>query len=272
MSKKTNIVSNNGKTALITGASSGIGEGFTKVFAENGYNLVIVARSKDKLELIKSSLEAKHKIKVEVIVQDLSLDDAAKKIYSEVEKRGITINVLVNDAGFGTHGFFYETDFDKEIDMIHVHCVALTGLTKLFLKDMVKRNEGKILNVASTAAFQPGPLMAVYFATKAYILSLSEALANEVNNKNIVITALCPGPVDTPFQEKAHTRNIPLVTNWKLSTADEVARFGYASLMKGKTTAICGTRNFLIAELVRFLPRKTAASISRSLQGSGYEK
>ncbi len=260
------------RTALITGASSGIGEAFTRVFSKNGYDLVIVARSKDRLFEIKKSLEEEFGNKVSVIVQDLSVDGAAEKIYSEVKKSGIVVDVLVNDAGFGTHGFFYETDFKKEMDMIHVHCIAVAGLMKLFLKDMVARNEGKILNVASTAAFQPGPLMSVYFATKAFILHLSEGIANEVSNKNITITALCPGPVDTPFQEKAHTRNIPLVSKWKLPSADEVAQFGFDSLMNGKTTAIHGARNFWIAELVRFLPRKTATAISRSLQGTGYEK
>lgn len=180
------------KTALITGATSGLGYEFVKLFAKDGYNLVIIARNKQKMEQIKQSFQS---IDVTVIAKDLSAPNAVKEVFKEVEKQGISIDVLVNNAGFGLLGNFDELDIQKQLDMIQLNVAALTELTYYVLPKMKQKNEGKILNIASTAAFQPGPLMAVYYATKAYVLSFSEALVEELSESAVTVTTLCPGPL-----------------------------------------------------------------------------
>jgi short-subunit dehydrogenase len=254
-------------TALITGASSGIGYELAKRFAKDRYDLVLVARDNKRLLEIKRELSASG-ITVTVISKDLAVRDAPKEIYDELEKKKIDIDVLVNNAGFGGLGFFSETDIGKETDMITVNITALTQMTKLFLKGMVKKKHGKILNVASVAAFLPGPLMAVYYATKSYVLSFSEALANEVKDKGITVTVLCPGPTRTKFFSRASFKNTTVLTSMMMD-AEKVAGIGYDGLMKGKLVVIPGFLNNLQIFFIRFIPRGLLAKIARKMVESG---
>jgi short-subunit dehydrogenase len=219
-------------TALITGASNGIGLELAKIHASKGDDLVLVARNKQKLDELKSELEAAHKVKVCTIGKDLSLPTAAKDVYDETTRQNFSIDYLINNAGFGDFGMFAETDWNKELQMINLNITALTHFTKLYLQDMVKRRSGKIMNVASTAAFQPGPTMAVYFATKAYVLSFSEAVNNEVSDKGITVTALCPGPTESGFQAAAALEESKMVKGKKLPSSKTVAEYGYQYLVQ----------------------------------------
>lgn len=253
-------------TALITGASNGIGLELAKVHASKGGNLVLVARNKAKLDELKAELERQYKITVYTIGKDLSLPLAAQEVYDEIKSQQIQIDYLVNNAGFGDFGMFVETEWNKELQMINLNITTLTHFTKLYVRDMVKRGSGKILNVASTAAFQSGPTMAVYYATKAYVLSFSEALDNEVSNKGVSVTTLCPGPTESGFQAAAAMEESNLVKGKKLPSSREVAEYGYASMMKGKTVAIHGMMNYLMANSVRFLPRALVVKVTRMIQ------
>ena len=254
------------KTALITGATSGIGYELAYIHAKQGGNVVLVARSKDKLEQIKKDLENKYKIDVYIIEKDLSIKDSAKDVFDELIKNNITIDYLINNAGFGDYGFFNDSDWGKLERMINLNITALTQLTKLFLKDMIKRRDGKIMNVASTAAFQSGPTMAVYYATKAYVLSFSEAINNEVKNSRVTVTTLCPGATQSGFQEAASLQESRLVKGRKLPTSKEVAEYGYNAMLKGKSVAIHGIVNYLLANSVRFFPRSAVVKITRFIQ------
>jgi short-subunit dehydrogenase len=254
------------KTALITGATSGIGYELAYIHANQGGNVVLVARSKDKLEQIKKDLENKYKIDVYIIEKDLSIKDSAKDVFDELIKNNITIDYLINNAGFGDYGFFNDSDWGKLERMINLNITALTQLTKLFLKDMIKRRDGKIMNVASTAAFQSGPTMAVYYATKAYVLSFSEAINNEVKNSGVTVTTLCPGATQSGFQEAASLQESRLVKGRKLPTSKEVAEYGYNAMLKGKSVAIHGIVNYLMANSVRFFPRSAVVKITRFIQ------
>lgn len=255
-------------TALITGASNGIGLELAKVHASKGGDLVLVARNKSKLDELKAELESKYKVKVYTIGKDLSLSNSAQEVYEETTKQNIQIDYLINNAGFGDFGMFVDSDWSKELQMINLNITTLTQFTKLYLKDMVKRRNGKIMNVASTAAFQPGPIMAVYFATKAYVLSFSEAVDNEVRDKGVTITALCPGATESGFQAAAAMEESNMVKGKKLPTSKEVAEYGYAQMMKGKTVAIHGLMNWILANSVRFTPRSIVVMIARKLQGN----
>jgi uncharacterized protein len=254
------------KTALITGATSGIGYELAYIHAKQGGNLVLVARSREKLEQIKLDLENKQLINVHIIEKDLSLKDSAKDVYDEVIKNNITVDYLINNAGFGVFGFFNENDFVRVEQMINLNITALTQFTRLFLPDMIKRGNGKIMNVASTAAFQPGPTMAVYYASKAYVLSLSEAISNEVKNTGVTITTLCPGPTSSGFQEAASMQESRLVKGRTLATSKQVAEYGYNAMLKGKSVAIYGFLNYLLANSVRFFPRSAVLKIARFIQ------
>lgn len=254
------------KTALITGASNGIGLELAKVHAQKGDNLVLVARSLDKLEILKKELEAKHSISVYNIGIDLSMADAAQKVFDETQSKGIQIDYLINNAGFGDFGMFAETDWNKEYQMIALNITTLTQFTKLYIKEMIKRGSGKIMNVASTAAFQSGPTMAVYYATKAYVLSFSEAVDNEVRDKGVTVTTLCPGATESGFQSAADMHESRLVKGRKLPTSKEVAEYGYKAMMKGQTVAIHGVMNWLMANSVRFTPRALVVKITRFIQ------
>jgi short-subunit dehydrogenase len=253
-------------TALITGASNGIGLELAKVHASKGGDLVLVARNKSKLDELKAELEKQFKISVFTIGKDLSLNNSAREVYDETTKQKIQIDYLINNAGFGDFGMFVETDWNKELQMINLNITTLTQFTKLYLQDMVKRRSGKIMNVASTAAFQSGPTMAVYYATKAYVLSFSEAVDNEVHDKGITVTTLCPGATESGFQAAAAMEESNLVKGKKLPTSQEVAEYGYASMMKGKTVAIHGMMNYLLANSVRFTPRALVVKLTRKIQ------
>ncbi len=258
------------KTALITGASSGIGYELAKIHASKGDNLVLVARNISKLNQLKNELEKQYKVMVYVIEKDLSATNASKELFDETQRKNIQIDYLVNNAGFGDFGMFYETDWKKEEQMINLNITCLTHLTKLYLQEMVKRKSGKIMNVASTAAFQSGPTMAVYYATKAYVLSFSEAIDNEVRDKGITVTALCPGATESGFQAAAAMEESALVKGKKLPTSKEVAEYGYKAMMSGKTVAIHGTMNYIMANAIRFVPRKWVVKITRKLQDKAH--
>jgi short-subunit dehydrogenase len=255
-------------TALITGASNGIGLELAKIHASKGGDLVLVARNKSKLDELKTALENQYNISVYTIGKDLSEIHAAQEVYNETTKENIQVDVLVNNAGFGDFGMFAETDWNKELQMINLNMTSLTHFTKLYLQDMVQRKSGKIMNVASIAAFQSGPTMSVYCATKAYVLSFTEAISNEVADKGITVTALCPGATLTGFPDAAGMEDSKLFKDKKLPTAEEVAQYGYTSMIKGKTVAIHGMMNYILSNSVRFIPRSLVLKVSRKILGN----
>ncbi len=250
------------KTALVTGASSGIGKELAKIHAQKGGNLVLVARSKDKLDNLKNELESKYAIKATVIAEDLSLENSAQRIYNATEALGITIDILINNAGFGGHGLFHEQEFTVMQDMMQVNMVSLTQLTRFYLDGMVQRKNGKILNVSSTASFIPGPLQAVYYATKAYVTSFSQAIAEETAEYNVTVTALCPGAVATGFVEAGNLEGVDVWKNAK--SAESVAHCGYKAMEKGELIAINeGNLKFMLNWIIPLLPRKNVLKFSR---------
>jgi short-subunit dehydrogenase len=250
-------------SALVTGGSGGIGLELAKVLARNGFDLVLVARKRDTLEAAAGQLEGKFDIKAHVFAADLRRREAPEEIYNFLQNENIPIEVLINNAGFGLGGEFSETELERELEMIQVNIAALTHLTKLFLAPMIRRRSGRVLNVASTAAFQPGPLMAVYYATKAYVLSFSEALAEELRNSNVTVTALCPGPTHTDFADTAELSTSRLVSTFGVANASDVAKYGYDAMMNGKRLAIPGIRNKILAQANRIAPRALSAKIGR---------
>jgi len=253
------------KTAVITGASGGIGLELAHVFAENGYNLILIARSKASLETIKLLLEGRHKIAVKLIVKDLCAPTASKEVFEECSAD--VVEVLVNNAGFGLQGQFTEQDYEEEINMVRLNVLALTELTHLFANKMLKQGKkGYILNVASTAAFMPGPLLSVYYATKAYVLSFSEALHVELKEKNIVVSVLCPGATSTDFARRAGMLKTKLFKNGIVMDAKTVAKIGYKGLMRGKRVIITGFVNKLLVASVKFVPRALLLKVVRMLQ------
>ncbi|HEV2012475.1 MAG TPA: SDR family oxidoreductase [Candidatus Dormibacteraeota bacterium] len=253
------------KTALITGASSGIGYELALLFAADGFDCILVARSHDKLKALAARLEGDHRVKTLVLPKDLSKPSAVDEIYEEVSAASMEVDVLVNNAGFPVFGLFSETDLEVELEMLQVNVVALTALTKLFLRGMVARRHGRMMNLASTAAFEPGPLMAVYYASKAYVLSFSEALANEVRGSGVTVTALCPGPTRTGFQKRGVMEDSRLVQG-QIADARSVALAGYRGLMAGKTIVIPGFTNKLVPWIVRVSPRGTVTRVVRRMQ------
>jgi len=244
---------------LITGASGGIGLELARIFAEQGYSLVLVARNRERLEEIAVELKP---TPVQVLAKDLALVGAAEGIHREVPK----VDVLVNNAGYGVYGPFVKTPLDDELGMLQLNMTALVVLTKLYLPAMVAAKNGKILNVASTAAFQPGPLMALYYATKAFVLSFSEAIGNELEGTGVTVTALCPGPTATGFQARTKLEKSRLIKRMKVMDARTVAEAGYRGLMAGKPVVIPGLMNKLLAQSVRFSPRVLVTKIARMMQ------
>ncbi len=253
-------------TALITGASNGIGLALAKIHASKGDHVVLVARTVTKLSELKVELEKQFNVSVYVIGRDLSEQNAAQAVYDETVSKNLQIDYLINNAGFGDFGMFTDTDWNKELQMINLNITTLTHLTKLYLRDMVRRGNGKIMNVASTAAFQSGPTMAVYYATKAFVLSFSEAVDNEVRPKGVTITALCPGATASGFQAAAAMEESALVKGRKLPSSQQVAEYGYHAMMKGKTVAIHGWMNYILANSVRFVPRSWVVKLTRKIQ------
>ncbi|HET7436044.1 MAG TPA: SDR family oxidoreductase [Thermoanaerobaculia bacterium] len=254
------------QTALITGASGGIGRDLAHLFAQDKIDVVLVARGEAKLRELATDLQQKHGITAHVLPADLARPEAPAEIARWIEARHIDIDVLVNNAGYGVRGAFVETDAKAELEMIQVNISALTHLTKLFLPPMVRRGRGRVLNVASTASFQPGPFMAVYYATKAYVLSFSEALSEETSGTGVSITALCPGPTLTNFAEAADMTKTRLFRSGNVMTSAKVAKIGYDAMRKGKRVVIAGAMNNLLAQSVRISPRALVTKVTRALQ------
>ena len=257
----------NNKTVLITGATQGIGFELSKLFAKDGYHLVLVARNEQKLNEIRQTFKTDYDAEVRIIVKDLSKADSAQEIFEQLKLENIIINILINNAGFGHFGRFAETDWDVEQRMIQLNITTLTQLTKLFLPDMMALNQGAIMNVASTAAFMPGPLMAVYYATKAFVFSFSQALSNELKDTNITVNTLCPGATETQFARVAEMDESKLFSNPFMSVMDAktVARMGYKDLMNGKDLTVTGVINKMLVRSVRVSPRKMVMNITRWL-------
>ena len=251
------------QTALITGASTGLGYEFAHLFARDKYNLVLVARTGPKLAELAEQLRQQHGVSVKTIPLDLGLPQASQTLFDETQRGGIHVDILVNNAGYGMSGKFADIPLEESYGQIQLNVTALTLLTRLYLGPMLERHSGKIMNVASTAAFLPGPRMAVYYATKAYVLSFSEAIADELRNSGITVTCFCPGATLTEFQKRARTEDSRLFKRLAAMDAKQVAEQGYRALMEGKTLAVAGLRNWLIAESVRFAPRKVVTAISR---------
>ena len=250
-------------TALITGASNGIGLELARIHAKRGGNLVLVARSQDKLKQLADELRAQYDgIQITVIAQDLTMPQAAQSVFAQTEQLGIQVDILINNAGFGGHGRFFERELAKEQQMIQLNITALTELTHLYLQGMVARRRGKILNVSSTASFMPGPLQAVYYATKAYVTSFSQAVAEEVREFGITATALCPGAVATDFVAAGDLQGVGAWKNAK--SAQSVAEYGYRAMEKGELVAFNeGKLKFALEWVIPLLPRKTVLKMSR---------
>lgn len=252
-------------TALISGASGGIGYELAKLFAKDRHNLVLVARSQAKLAQFADELQRRFEISVKTVALDLTAASAPQLLFDRLHRDSIAVDVLVNNAGYGRLGEFAKIPVEESLGQIQLNILALTYLTKLFLGPMLERRSGKIMNVASTAGFQPGPLMAVYYASKAYVISFSEALANELAGKGVTVTCLCPGPTATDFASRAGNHRSRLFKQLRPMDAKTVALKGYRGLMAGKTLVIPGLRNWLVAESVRMSPRKLVTAVSRKL-------
>jgi len=243
------------KTTLITGASGGIGEEFTKIFAKKGYNLVLVARNETKLAQIAASFESKYDIRVTVLAFDLSLPDSASKLYAEIKNRKIQVDILINNAGFGDYGNFVDSKLQRTTDMINLNITTLTELSLLFIKEMKKRDNGKILNIASTASFQPVPKFAVYAASKSYVLNFTEALHYELKGTNVSASVLSPGPTLTGFEESANMKGSKLFKSGVMK-AEKVAEIGYEGLMKNEMSIVPGFKNKVMAILSNSMPSR----------------
>ncbi len=248
------------RTALITGASSGIGLELARLFAGDGYQLVLVARNGGALRAVSDELRSRFGAEVRVVSKDLSHPSAPVELYQELQGAGIALDVLVNNAGFGGSGPFLQTDWNNEAEMIQVNIVALAHLSKLFLPQIQARR-GKLLNVGSVAGFMPGPFTSIYYASKAFVLHFTEALAEEFNGTGMTVTCLCPGPVQTNFQRRAHAGGSSRANKRLLMDVREVARLGYEGMKRGKRVVIPGWKNRLLTNGLRVLPRNTVTKI-----------
>jgi short-subunit dehydrogenase len=256
------------RTVLITGASGGIGYELTKLFARDHHNLILVARSADKLAQVAKELEA-FGVRAKTVPLDLTDSPAPKFLFDQLQRESISVDILINNAGFGAYGEFVQMSEADILGQIDLNIRALTELTWLFLPAMVSRRFGRIMNVASTAGFQPGPLMAVYYATKAYVISFSEAIANEVKDSGVTVTCFCPGATQTGFATRAGNDKTRIFKRAGVMPADKVALDGYRAVMEGRTLAISGIQNWLTAQSTRLAPRKLVTAISRWVSESG---
>lgn len=252
--------------AVITGASTGIGREFAYLCARDGYDVVLVARSQPKLEALASEITQSTGRAVQVLPRDLSLASAPREIFEELTRAHVPVEILINNAGFGLVGLFWELDEKQQMEMVQLNVGALTHLTRLFLPGFIERRHGRIMNVASTAAFQPGPLMSIYYATKAYVFSFSEAVHNEARDYGVTVTALCPGPTKTEFDKRAGVTNTNLFKSRNVMDAATVAKIGFDGMRAGKPLVIAGRLNAAMAFLTRFAPRQFAASMARRFQ------
>jgi short-subunit dehydrogenase len=254
-----------GETVLITGATEGIGHGLAHRFAEDGYNVILVARTQENLEAVSQELTTRYGVKAYGIAADLMEPNAAAKLYEEIKMEGIQIDVLVNNAGQGIYGFFTETDLEDELRIIQLNINSLVVLTKLFLKDMVARNSGKILQLASVASKSPSPLMAVYAGTKAFIYIFTQGLINELKGTNVTMTALLPGPTETDFFNKAGAEQTVTWQEGDLADPEDVARDGYEALQDGESKIISGAKNKIMTGLGNLMPDQAIAEQYRKM-------
>lgn len=250
------------RTALITGASSGFGAEFAKLFARDGFDLVLVARTEPPMQELAEQLRAAHAITATVIAKDLSTDGASDELVADLAARGIRVDALVNNAGFAQYGPFADADPDGLHQMVAVNVVALTALTRSLLPGMLERGWGRIVNLGSIGSFTAAPMTGAYAATKAYVLSLSLALTEELAGTGVTVTALCPGPTETGFQARAEMANSKLIAGRNLDSAETVARAGYAAMKKGRPYLVTGTSSKLFAFGSRFLPRTMSAKLA----------
>lgn len=252
------------KTALVTGAASGLGFEIALLLAKDTHDLILVDINAVNLEKAKDKINNEYNVEVNLLIKDLSKPNIAKDIVDELQ--GKAIDVLVNNAGFGLFGVFSNTNWQRESDMLHLHILTTTHLTKLLLPHMIERGSGKILNISSLAAFQPGPLMSLYYASKAYILSFSEAIANELKGTGVTVTALCPGQTKTQFQQVVSNETSDNTISFNMACPKAVALYGYKAMLKGKSVAVPGLFNKFLSRLPRILPRNTATAIVRKIQ------
>jgi len=251
--------------ALITGASQGIGYEFAKLFAADGHDLVLVARDQARLAEVASELAAKHNVKTKVLRADLARATAPREIFEEMEREKIPISMLVNNAGFGVQGQFAQLELQGELDLMQVNMTSLVELTRRFVTPMLERREGRILNVASIAAYQPGPSMALYYASKSFVLSFSCALACELEGSGVTVTTLCPGVTRSEFHARA---NLKRSKGFAMMQADDVARIGYRAMLRGKPVVISGWMNKLVAAVAKASPITLSARIAGKLNGA----
>lgn len=240
--------------ALVTGASAGIGRELACEFAAGGYDLLVVARREERLDALADELEADHDVTVDVIATDLSSPGSARDLYEEIQSQDLRVDVLVNNVGIGTYGHFHETDVERELDQVRLNVELPMHLTRLLLPGMIEHDRGTILNVASIAGFQPGPKMAGYYASKSYVVSFSQAISEELTETNVSVTALCPGTVDTEFQDRAEMSDSRVGSNYSL-TAREVAEAGFEGAKGERPVVIPGAGNKLLYLLSKFSPR-----------------
>ncbi|GFZ79065.1 short-chain dehydrogenase [Aquaticitalea lipolytica] len=252
------------KTAIVTGAASGLGYELALLLAKDSYNLILIDIDTINLDVAKQSILESYSVDVKLIIKDLSEENVAEVIFEEI--KDTPIDVLINNAGFGLFGTFSDTDWKRELEMLQVHIITTTHLTKLVLDGMIKQKSGKILNMSSLAAFQPGPLMSIYYASKGYMLSFSEAIANELKGTGVTVTALCPGPTKTSFQDVVSNGTTDNKITFNMACPQKVAAYGYKAMHQGKTVAIPGVFNKFLSGLPRFLSRNRATSIVRQIQ------
>lgn len=258
-----------GQTVVVTGASSGLGASFARLAAQDGHDVVLVARRREQLEQLAAQLTAEHGVETHVIAQDLSAPGGAEAVWNEIVQRGITVDQLINNAGVGTNGAFATADTERELAMVSLNVNALVHLTKLALPGMIERKSGRILNVSSTAGFLPGPFMAGYYATKAFVTSFSQALSYELKGSGVTVTVLCPGPTATEFAGTAGVAGSRLFAMGTM-TADKVAKLGYRGMQRGRTRVVAGLRNKLTVQSLRTAPTAMATRIAATLNQSGH--
>lgn len=252
--------------ALITGASSGIGLELARVFAQQGYSLLITARREDRLKELQQELKEGYQSNVICYTADLSDKKVPQQLFDFANSKELNITVLVNNAGIGDYGLFHDSDWSRTAAMIDLNIRSLTHLTRLFLPDLIRKERAYIMNVASTAAFQPGPLMSVYYASKHYVLAFGEAIANELEGTGVTVTTLCPGPTDSEFQKAASMEKSKLFDRFPVATSREVAEYGYKVMKKGKRVAIYGFQNKIAPIFMGLMPRNFVTSVVRKIQ------
>lgn len=254
------------KTALITGASGGLGMEFARLFAKDGHDLVLVARSREKMTSLAQELQSTHRVKVSVLALDLSQAGAAQEVFDYVMRQGLSVDFLINNAGFGDFGPFINSNWEKQQEMLELNITTLTHLCRLLVPQMVEKGSGRVLNVASLASFLPGPLMSVYYASKSYVLHFSEALSKELQGSGVTVTALCPGPTITGFADRAELGKSGLFQNLVTADAQSVCAYGYRRMLQGKAIAIPGMLNRLTVFGLRLVPRSLARQMAYQIQ------